>query len=243
MDRILRIIFRLIPKTIRRWIINSCTRVEVHEPAEDALCYLLSLDSLVYQLSGFKSIEYNGNQQIKHRVTGYHDFFVNRIKPGEQVMDIGCGKGELAYQIVTKAGGSVVGIDLNEQWLNSARKNYQHSELEFILEDAEKFIPPKKCDTVIMSNVLEHIENRVPFLKKIIKQVQPSRILIRVPMFNRDWRVPLRKELGLPYFLDTGHFIEYTQESFAMEMKSAGLCIAHSEVRWGEYWTEVVPSA
>ena len=242
MDRIIRIIFRLIPKKIRRWLTNNCIKIEVYEPAKDALCYLLNLDSLVYQLSGFKSIEYNGGCHIKHRVTRYHDFFVNRIKPGERVLDIGCGKGELAYQIVTKAKGSVVGIDHNEQWLNHARKNYQYSELEFILENAEKFIPSEKFDTVILSNVLEHIENRVPFLKKVIKQVQPARLLLRVPMFNRDWRVPLRKELGLLYFLDPDHYIEYTQESFATEMKSAGLRIAHSEVRWGEIWAEAIPN-
>ena len=94
-----------------------------------------------------------------------------------------------------------------------------------------------------MSNVLEHIEDRVSFLKKVQKQIRPGRYLLRVPMFNREWRVPLRKELGLPYFLDDTHYTEYTQESFALEMQSAGLRIFHMEIRWGEIWAEVVPDA
>ena len=242
-DWILTRVCRLIPAKLRRWIAESCIRFEAHEPARDALCFLLNLDSLIYQITGFKSIDYNGGRHIKHRVTGYHDFFVTSIKPGERVIDIGCGKGEVAYEIASIAGGSVIGIDYNEQWLNSAKQNYQHPKLEFILEDAEKYIPRVKFDTVILSNVLEHIEARVPFLQKVNRHVQPNRFLIRVPMFNRDWRVPLKKELGLPYLLDDTHCTEYTQESFEQEMFGAGLCISHLEVRWGEIWTEVVPDA
>ena len=62
-------------------------------------------------------------------------------------------------------------------------------------------------------------------------------------MFNRDWRVPLKKELGLPYLLDDTHFTEYTQESFEQEMTSSGLSVVHLEVRWAEIWAEVVPGA
>jgi 2-polyprenyl-3-methyl-5-hydroxy-6-metoxy-1,4-benzoquinol methylase len=240
---ILERLFKFFPNKIRRKIVLACVRAESHVSGRDALFFLLNLDSVIYQVTGLKSIEYNGGHHIKHRVTGYHNFFVTRIKPGERVIDIGCGKGEVAYEIAAKAGGSVVGIDHNELWLNYARENYQHPELEFILEDAEEFIPQGKFDTVILSNVLEHIENRVPFLQKVIKQIQPARLLLRAPMFNRDWRVPLRKELGLPYFLDDTHYTEYTQESFKQEIDAAGMRIAHMEIRWGEIWAEVVPDA
>ncbi|MGD8522337.1 MAG: class I SAM-dependent methyltransferase [Desulfobacterales bacterium] len=240
---ILKKFFQLIPAKLRRSIAESCIRFEVHEPAKDALSFLLNLDSLIYQITGFKSIDYNGGRHIKHRVTGYHDFFVTRVKPDERVIDIGCGKGEVAYEIATKAGGSVLGIDYNEQWLNSAKQNYQHPKLEFILEDAEQYIPHVKFDTVILSNVLEHIEDRVSFLQKVNRHVHPDRFLIRVPLFNRDWRVPLKKELGLPYLLDDTHCTEYTQESFEQEMVGAGLSVNHLEIRWGEIWAEVIPDA
>ena len=51
-----------------------------------------------------------------------------------------------------------------------------------------------------MSNVLEHIEERVPFLKGLVERFSPSSMLLRLPMVNRSWRVALRKELGLSQY-------------------------------------------
>ncbi|MFC1815931.1 class I SAM-dependent methyltransferase [Thermodesulfobacteriota bacterium] len=234
----------MIPTKIRRRVAEECIKAEAYEPSRDALLSLLTLDSLLYRITGSKSIEYNGGSHVKHRLTRYHDFFVNRISPGERVVDIGCGRGEVAYEIVSKAGGVVTGIDRNTDWLAYAKEAFKHSSLDFICGDVLEFLPTQPYDTVIMSNVLEHIENRIAFLDKVKQQIQPGRFLLRVPMFNRDWRVPLRKELGLPYFLDDTHYIEYTQESFEQEMEeAAGLRITHMEIRWGEIWAEVIPDA
>ena len=65
--------------------------------------------------------------------------------------------------------------------------------------------------------------------------------MLRVPLFEREWRVPLKKELGLEWRLDSTHETEYTLESFEEEMSRAGLRIAHLEVRWGEIWAETHP--
>jgi hypothetical protein len=86
--------------------------------------------------------------------------------------------------------------------------------------------------------VLEHIEKRVEFLRMLQDKYQPKKFLIRVPIFERDWRVPLKQELGVDYRLDATHFIEYRQEEFAAEMQQAGLTILHIQVNWGEIWAE-----
>ena len=119
----------------------------------------------------------------------------------------------------------------------------QHPELKFILEDLEKFILPGKFDTVILLKGIEHIESKIPFLQKFKKQILRARLLLRVPMFNRDLRVPLRKELGPPYFLDDTHYTEYTQESFGQVMDAAGMRRANIEIRWNEICVEVVSDA
>jgi 2-polyprenyl-3-methyl-5-hydroxy-6-metoxy-1,4-benzoquinol methylase len=240
---VLRTFFRFIPTKMRRLIIQMGVLAESRESVPYSLIFLLDLDRLVYQLTGNKSIEYNKGQHIKHRVTGYHDFFVERIEPGESIVDIGCGKGEIAFKIATKAGGIVIGIDNNKESIEFAKKNYKHPDLRFIYGDVLKFLPPQTCNTVLLSNVLEHIEDRIPFLYKIQSHFQPDRLLLRVPMFNRDWRVPLRKELGLSYFLDSTHCTEYTQESFEREISVAGMRLTHMEIRWGEIWAEAVPDA
>jgi len=53
---------------------------------------------------------------------------------------------------------------------------------------------------------LEHIENRIEFLNKI-KNLAPK-ILIRVPMINRDWITLYKKELGMEWRLDKTHYID-----------------------------------
>jgi len=89
---------------------------------------------------------------------------------------------------------------------------------------------------VVLSNVLEHLDDRTKFLKLLKERISPSKYLIRVPIFERDWRVPLKKELGVDYRLDPTHRIEYTQEEFFNELHQTGLRTEAYEVRWGEIW-------
>jgi len=133
----------------------------------------------------------------------------------------------------------IVGIELNKSNVKFACEHYQHPNLVFIHGDALKNIPEEKFDAVILSNVLEHIEYRVEFLKKIVELIHPKRLLIRVPQYDRDWRIPLKDELGVDSQLDKTHFIEYTRERFLEELSLANLQPTHMEFRWGEIWSVV----
>ncbi|MCI5207527.1 MAG: hypothetical protein D3910_01745 [Candidatus Electrothrix sp. ATG2] len=78
------------------------------------------------------------------------------------------------------------------------------------------------------------------FLRKVARKTGAKRFLIRVPLYERDWRVPLKKELGVEWRLDVTHETEYTLESFEQELHEAGMQLVHQEVRWGEIWAEAV---
>lgn len=205
-------------------------------PAEEALRFLFRLDKAIYQLEGKKAIEYGGGTHTKHSHIGYHEFFVKNIGSGDRVLDIGSGIGALAYDIAERSGAIVVGIDISERNIEHANSRYSHPGVEYILGDAFQGFPSGRFDVVVLSNVIEHIDNRVGFMKKVLKEIRPKRVLVRAPLFERDWRIPLKKELGLDYYLDPTHFIEYTEEGFEDEMKRAGLKIVFREVRWGEIW-------
>ena len=84
---------------------------------------------------------------------------------------------------------------------------------------------------------MEHIENRIEFLNKI-KNLAPK-ILIRVPMINRDWITLYKKELGIEWRLDKTHYIEYTLESFKKELEKAGLNLEKYSIQFGEIWAVV----
>jgi 2-polyprenyl-3-methyl-5-hydroxy-6-metoxy-1,4-benzoquinol methylase len=144
----------------------------------------------------------------------------------------------VAYSVASRAGAIVTAIDLNADNIAKARRLFQHPNLVFIHGDALKDLPSQAFDAIVLSNLLEHIADRVNFLANVQAQIHPKRWLIRVPLINRDWRVPLRKELGLFHFSDPTHHTEYTQESFEDEMRQAGLRVVELRINWGEIWAE-----
>jgi 2-polyprenyl-3-methyl-5-hydroxy-6-metoxy-1,4-benzoquinol methylase len=202
----------------------------------EGLKLLFSIDSLLYSAQGRLAISYGDGLHTKHKHTGYHDFFTSRIKEAERVLDVGCGNGALACDIATKSGAIVDGIDINEKNIEQARVKHSHPKVGYYVGDATKDLGTEQYDVVVLSNVLEHLSDRVSFLQKLLATTRPNRILIRVPLFERDWRVPLRKEVGEEWRLDPTHETEYTQEQFILETKAAGLEVDYFEVRWGEIW-------
>lgn len=135
-----------------------------------------------------------------------------------------------------------MGIDISETNIAKAQTMFSRSNIRYVSGDALTDLPDEKFDVIVLSNVLEHIKERIDLLKTLQNRYRPRKILIRVPVFERDWRVPLKKELGIDYRLDDTHYIEYLQEEFFEEMKQAGLIIKHNVVKWGEVWAEAVPS-
>jgi len=205
---------------------------------------LLQLDDHLAGRIDEVAVRYDNNSvHVKHRLMQYHDFFVERIKPGEWVLDIGCGNGAVAWSMATRAGAIVTGIDLHAENIAVARKLFPHKNLTFIQGDALQELPPGQFDTIVISNVLEHIEHRIEFVKTTQERVKPRRWLIRVPMFNRHWFVPMRKELGMSFFSDQTHYTEYTQQSFEEELEAAGLAITYQQINWGEIWAEATSNA
>ncbi|MCK4437268.1 class I SAM-dependent methyltransferase [bacterium] len=233
---------RLPPSTRAEVLIQLIRSLVRRDTPKQTLQFLFKLENRLYLLEGETSIRYGNGIHTKHRHINYHHFFIRNLKLGEHVLDIGCGNGAMTYEMVTKVSGvQVVGIELNEDNIKFAREHYQHSNLRFIHGDALKELPNETFDVVTLSNVLEHIGQRVEFLKKIVQQTKPKRLIIRVPLFERDWRVPLKKELGIDYRLDPTHQIEYLQEDYFEELRRAGLKVTHVELRWGEIWSVAEP--
>jgi SAM-dependent methyltransferase len=210
-------------------------------PPKEGLKFLLELDNRLYALSGQAATRYGGGQHTKHRHVPYHDFFVGRIRQGMTVLDVGCGTGALTFDLAQKAGVKVMGIDLIESNIKRARNEYPHPQVEYMVGDALQDLPQRRFDAVVLSNVLEHIENRVEFLSSLLRTARPGRLLLRVPLFERDWRVPLKKELKVEWRLDSTHYTEYTQKTFEAELSAAGFGITYQETRFGEIWAEAKP--
>lgn len=212
-----------------------------HKP-ESGLVGLLRIQDVLKWYIDQQAIRYGKGIHPKHRLMDYHRFFIERLERGEHVLDVGCGQGAVSNSLA-EAGIKVTGVDFNFDNISRAKQKYSHDNIRFIEADILVDPPPGPFSTIVMSNVLEHIEDRTTILKSLVRLYHPQRFLLRVPMSNRHWEVPLKQELGLPSFSDPTHCTEYTVECFAREMEEAGLAILSSQVIWGEIWSEVVPRA
>jgi 2-polyprenyl-3-methyl-5-hydroxy-6-metoxy-1,4-benzoquinol methylase len=196
----------------------------------------LRLHNFAYRLSTKFAVKAEGGLHPKHRIMNYHKFFIENIKEGENVLDMGCGNGALAFDLAKRAK-KVVAIDMSEQNIRVAQENYSAKNIEYLFGDAIEYSFNEIFDVVILSNVLEHIANRGKFLKKV-KNLSPK-ILIRVPMINRDWITLYKKENGIEWRLDKTHFTEYTLGSFKNELKTVDLKLEKYSIQFGEIWAMV----
>ena len=190
----------------------------------------------------------------KHRITNYHQFFLDNISQSDTVLDVGCGNGALTLDIAGKAR-RVVGVDIKPKNIEKAnkKKHKKHflgnefvksicpfSNVTFICGDIFTCLSYSKLlpfDVVVLSNVLEHITRRGELLMKL-KAISPK-LLIRVPMLDRDWLTLYKKEKEISYMLDSDHKVEYTLESFKNELASVGLKVDSYQINYGEIWSVV----
>jgi SAM-dependent methyltransferase len=205
-----------------------------------AMRQLLEVYGDAYAGADLGAIDYDGGVHAKHRLTGYHDFFVERIRQGERVLDVGCGKGELAHDLAERAGAVVVAVDASPWMLQFARERFAHPRISFVQADALEFVPESPVQVAVLSNVLEHIEQRVELLRALRERAGAGRLLIRVPVLDRDWTVPLRREVGLPHFSDPEHKVEYDPQLLRDELASAGWEMGEPVFVWGEIWVEAL---
>jgi cyclopropane fatty-acyl-phospholipid synthase-like methyltransferase len=197
----------------------------------------LRLHNRAYQLAGKYSahLEPDGLHP-KHRLMKYHLWFMSRVQPEWRVLDIGCGIGALAHDLKTKCR-TLTGIDLKGSNIVEATRRYAAEGLSFHEADALTYQVKEPYDAFILSNVLEHIQNRVDFLKDLYANYpwKPKPImLLRVPMLTRDWITLYKKERGEEWRLDLTHAVEYTEEFLRAELTQAGLQIVEWEIRFGE---------
>jgi len=212
--------------------------------AQKLLKPILRLHSWCYNLAGKYAVISNNGVHPKHNILKYEEWFLDHINSGQTVLDVGCKTGMLPFMLAEKAA-FVYGIEIKHEDITAAREQHAGANIEYICADATTYNYHlcQPIDCVTMSNVLEHIEHRVDFLKKIVSRVKWADekhkcFLFRVPRIDRGWIVLYKKELGLDYRLDPTHHIEYTLEQFEGELRQANILPKRVEVRFGEIYAQ-----
>lgn len=92
------------------------------------------------------------------------------------ILDVGCGMGQIANEIKkSNPDLKVFACDKDESVLSFAKKNYGVNKIVFSNCDAHKLhFSDKKFDAVIMTDVLEHLENPQESIKEIRKVLKKN---------------------------------------------------------------------
>jgi SAM-dependent methyltransferase len=161
---------------------------------------------------------------ILEEATSYHRWIFEKVKPylKGNILEVGCGTGNLTGWLL--GWGKVVVSDMNEDYLRLVEEKYQdHSNLKgvFIWDIQQE--PTKELlasfDTIVCSNVLEHIGDDVSVLKHFHHLLSGEGRLILL--------VPALKCLYNQLDKDLGHFRRYSKKELVSKIEQSGFRVLH----------------
>jgi SAM-dependent methyltransferase len=128
------------------------------------------------------------------------------MSTGNRVCDFGGGAGDIS-QALLQLGCEVVYCDTNKDLEKSMLMRFGDNPRFSVAESKEVLCGNEgKFDLIVLSHVLEHIENPVDFLRTMGKTT--DQIHIEVPDLSSDPLNYMRVKLGLRVYKDDDHVIE-----------------------------------
>lgn len=123
------------------------------------------------------------------------------------VLEVGCGAGGI-LEVFKQAGHNVVGIDLDEKYLNYGKEKFGLNLISSTINDLDENI---KADLIIYAHVLEHILDLDKELAMIKKHLKPDGIVyIEVPGVRY---VHKTSEMDFLKYLQNAHVFHFSLNS------------------------------
>ena len=168
-------------------------------------------------------------------------FILSNIDKTSVVLDLGCNQGDISFIIAEKAK-EVVGIDYNPSAIVKAKQFYKKTNLHFENREALEFLKEnsKQFDILILSHILEHLDNPKQFLlefKDFFKM-----IYIEVPDFDRTYLNQYRKDFDFtPINTDDDHISEFDRLDLETLLSECNIEKIKEEYRFGvqKIWCKV----
>ncbi len=142
------------------------------------------------------------------------------ITPGESVLDVGCGTGDLAIEVARRVGaaGQVAGIDASPEMIARARQKAmrRHLTIDFRVEPIEALsFADASFDVVVSSLVFHHLPHTLKQqgLVEIQRVLKPGGRVLLVDFLRSTHRPPFHSALeeglqDLPLLLEEAGFLQ-----------------------------------
>ena len=165
-------------------------------------------------------------------------FLLDRVKPGDRALDLGCKYGEISALVAEKAQ-QVIAVDHDAEAIGTARKNHSATNLEFICADAFDVLARQSgsMDLVILSHILEHLDEPGEMLARLRAHV--THCYIELPDLDASYLNHYRQQYGARLqYTDNDHIWEFDRDSMREMIEEAGWRILESEYRYGvqKHW-------
>lgn len=106
----------------------------------------------------------------RRNIENSYSSLLGLLKEGLSVLDVGCGSGAITADIAQRVGekGKVVGIDLSQNLIELAQKNFAHlPNLSFEVANINDFFLEEKFDLVIAARTLQWVNNPAEIVAKM----------------------------------------------------------------------------
>ena len=189
------------------------------------------------------------------------DFFIhsiellcksNGLKPNNiRVLEVGCSNGRNVGLPLAEKGYQVTGVDLHSPSISWARSHNTFRNARFLCQDFTLFFDDKKFDVVILSDILEHVENPSEIVRNALGCLNHGgMVMVCIPNGNGPYeneqrflratcldhfiafaKQGLKKILGKPlekqveYNFDLGHIQFFSMADFQKLVSDSGLKI------------------
>ncbi|MEB3310891.1 MAG: methyltransferase domain-containing protein [Snowella sp.] len=115
--------------------------------------------------------------------------FVTPFIQGKKVLDIACGSGYGSQYMALQGAEQVVGVDIEQQAIDYARKFHNHDVIRYIQSDAQSVpeLADDSFDVIVSFETIEHVQHPMLFLTELRRLLKPEgQIFMSCP---NDYRI------------------------------------------------------
>jgi len=108
-------------------------------------------------------------------------FLLDRVSATERVLDVGCGEGRFAAELLA-AGARVVAVDVAQEPLRRARARHPRLDLRLIAPEGPWELDDASFDVVWAGEVIEHVADTAAWLSEVRRVLRSGgRLLLSTP--------------------------------------------------------------